>query len=115
MKIAKTIVSICFLAAPLVHASESCDLLTEGNRYYSKGRYNHALDVYTQVEEFDRRGREDCTKSIYATIATIYTIFGDKSVDRGDYREAAENYKTASKYNRAYASAVECNLAGSCK
>ena len=98
-------------------ANEACDILGQGNKYYKSEEYSKALDIYKMIEDIDKFGKQRCTDSIYATIATIYTIFGDRALtDNAD--KAALYYKSASKYNRAFARATACrtgNCAGSKK
>ncbi len=89
-------------------AGAACDVLETGNKHYSSREYTKALDVYKTIEDIDKIGKEECTPSVYATIATIYTTFGDQQLG-SNAKKAALYYKTASKYNRAFANAVICN------
>jgi hypothetical protein len=96
------------ISAQAAHADVSCDVLGQGNKLYSSGNLEEALNIYKTVEEVDRYGKQQCTMSVYATIATIYTMMGDKQLE-GNATKAAFLYKTASKYNRAFAYAVDCH------
>lgn len=93
-------------------ANPACDILGQGNKYYKSKEYSKALDIYKMIEDIDKFGQQSCTDSVYATIATIYTIFGDRALtDNAD--KAALYYKSASRYNRAFAYAVACKT-GKC-
>lgn len=92
------------------NASSSCDILEKGNKNYSKGHFEKALKTYKTIENIDIYGKGNCTMSIYATIATIYTKLGDRSLKEYKITEAIRFFKLSSKYNRAFAYAVDCNL-----
>jgi len=112
---AKVFVVIFVLSAfaTTAFANPACDILEQGNKYYKSKEYSKALDIYKMIEDIDKFGQQRCTDSVYATIATIYTIFGDRALtDNAD--KAALYYKTASRYNRAFAQAIACK-AGKCE
>lgn len=112
MNILKGLLVSFIFFTPLAYADVSCDILEQGNKYYSSQDYMEALDIYKKVEDIDRYGKQDCTKSIYATIATIYNILGDQQA-KIDPSKASFYHKESSKYNRAFAYAEACN-AGNC-
>ena len=105
---------IAFLSPSIVTASETCDILSKGNKYYSSKKYKKAINVFKIIEDIDIIGKEPCTDSIYATMATIYTIYGDKKIKNNAFK-AAMFYKKASKYNRAFAYATSCSNSNNCK
>lgn len=113
MNILKSLIFGSLLITPLAYADVSCDILEQGNKYYSSRNYREALDIYKKIEDIDRYGKQDCTKSIYATIGTIYNILGDQQA-RVDPSKASFYHKESSKYNRAFAYAEACN-AGNCE
>ena len=111
----KYLLLISSLLLPTVAFSDaSCDILSKGNKLYSSKKYKEAINVYKVIEDIDIIGKEPCTDSIYATIATIYKILGNKKIKTNSYK-AAMYYKTASKYNRAFAYATLCSNINSCK
>ena len=95
-------------------ASESCDILVSGNKYYGKDNAK-AIDIYKKIEGVDLLGKDRCTASIYATIGTIYKIKGDKSVKSSNNEKTVAFYKLSTKYNRAFANALMCNQESNCK
>lgn len=105
---------ITFLSPSIGFASESCDILSKGNKYYSSKKYKKAINTYKIIEDIDIIGKEPCTDSIYATMATIYTKFGDEKIKNNAFK-AAMFYKKASKYNRAFAYATSCSNSNNCK
>lgn len=114
MKIKLILLITIFLLPSITFANTSCDILTKGNNFYSSKKYKKALSTFKQIEDIDKIGTETCTDSIYATMATIYKIMGDKKLKSNSYK-AAIFYKTASKYNRAFAYASLCSNSKQCK
>ena len=87
----------------------TCEILNVGNQRYVKEDYAAAIEAYRIVETIDRHGTTGCTASIYASIATCYSILADRKLASGA-KEAADSYRAASWYNRAFAYAVDCEL-----
>ena len=103
-KILVTLFGIMLLSwSSLSIADYSCNLLTEGNKHYSSSRYQSALNIYMKIEESNEK---ECAGAVYATIATIYTIFGNRVSGKNKFKLAMLHYKTASIYNRKFANAV---------
>lgn len=98
----------------VTYANVSCDILSKGNKLYQSKKYKEALNALKAIEDFDKIGKESCTDSVYATIGTIYKILGNKQLKSNSYK-AALYYKSASKYNRAFAYASLCSNANECK
>ena len=107
------IVSIVF-AIP-VFAESPCEILSKMNKMYEKGEHENAINEGKQVEETDRFGKDKCTRSVYATIATCYMLMGIEENKAGNFKKAAEYFKYASKYNRAFALSIDCLETGDCK
>ncbi len=95
-------------------ADASCDILRDGNVPFKTGKYEQAREIYQKVESIDRMGRQECTASIFASIATTYTIRADAAME-ADKATAAYLYKTASKYNRAFGVAALCRNTKTCE
>lgn len=89
--------------------SATCAILDAGNQHYVKEDFAAAVSAYKTVETIDRHGRSSCTASIYASIATCYSILAERTL-AVSASEAVAFYRTASRYNRAFAYAVECQL-----
>jgi hypothetical protein len=110
MKFFKTLIlAFLFVVARTAVADVSCENHEKGNGAFSSGKFEDALNIYKRVESFDKYGKLQCTGASYATIATIYTLLGDKQMESNPVA-AAELYKLASRYNRAFAYSVDCNL-----
>lgn len=99
--------------APTAFATTPCDILVEGNTHYRAQDFEQALDVYLMVEQVDQLGRAECTGSIYASIATIYLVQANNAFSSNAVL-AANLYRNAAKYNRAFAHAVACRI-GDCE
>jgi hypothetical protein len=87
----------------------TCSILSVGNQYYVKEDYAAAIEAYRIVETIDRHGTTGCTASVYASIATCYSILAARKLASSP-KEAVDSYRTASWYNRAFAYAVDCQL-----
>ena len=105
---------MCFILPSVTYANVSCDILSKGNKLYKSNKYKKALNALKAIEDFDKIGKESCTDSVYATIGTIYKVLGNKQLKSNSYK-AALYYKSASKYNRAFAYAALCSNANECK
>lgn len=60
------------------------------------------------MERTDRLGRQVCTASIYATVATSYASLTRVAMAKDTAAAAAELYRHAARYNRAFAAALMC-------
>ena len=96
-------------AGPQSLEAATCAILNVGNQQYVKGDFAAAIEAYRLVETVDRHGNTGCTASIYASIATSYSILAEGRLAASP-KEAADFYRIASRYNRAFAYAVECEL-----
>lgn len=99
-------------AAPALSA-DPCDILEKGNAFYSAGKYEEAIAAFSEVEKVDRVGKAECTDSIYATVATSYAFLAQNALP-ADTAAAANFYRLAAKYNRAFAAALMCR-SGNCR
>lgn len=72
------------------------------------------MDIGKKIEEIERLGKDKCTRSVYATIATCYILMGIDENKAGNFKMAAEYFKYASKYNRVFALSIDCFETGDC-
>lgn len=84
-------------------------------RHINKRQYDESIAIGRRVEDIDRFGKKECTYSVYATIATCYMYLGNDAKKSGNNEKAAQYYKAASKYNRAFANGVMCKESGNCQ
>jgi tetratricopeptide (TPR) repeat protein len=92
-----------------IQNDRSCNILNEGNEFYTAKKFDSAVEIYKKIESDDIESKGQCSGSIYATLATIYTYYGDDA-RKTDPERAIIAYKTASRYNRRFAQAVANRL-----
>ena len=51
------------------------------------------MDIGKKIEEIERLGKDKCTRSVYATIATCYILMGIDENKAGNFKMAAEYFK----------------------
>ena len=110
LAITATLVACAGSATQLKNQNDrSCSVLNEGNNYYSAKNFAAAIEVYKKIEAEEIENSGVCSGSIYATLATIYTYYGDEATS-SDPVKANTFYKTASRYNRKFAIAEASRL-----
>ena len=117
MELGKIFVLLVMVSTVLsfpVFAETPCEILSEMNKPYEKGDRQKAIDIGKKIEEIERFGKDKCTRSVYATIATCYMLMGIDENKAGNFKKAAEYFKFASKYNRAFALSIDCFETGDC-
>lgn len=87
--------------------TRSCTVLESGNKLYVERKWPEAINAYLKVQEFDKFGKSSCVAPIYASLATIYGLMGE-AVAASNTQESSEKFRLASKYNRAFATALMC-------
>jgi hypothetical protein len=108
MKIRVALVSalLGLIVCSAAYSSPACDVLEAGNKLKDASK---SLAAYKAIEDIDKLGKDPCTGSVYATMATIYKMMGDKARTDGNPENAMIYYKLSSQYNRAFAYAVLCH------
>jgi outer membrane protein assembly factor BamD (BamD/ComL family) len=95
--------------AQQIQNDRSCSILSEGNDYYTVKNFSAAIDVYKKIESEDIENSGVCSGAVYATLATIYTYYGDES-SQNEPAKANAFYRIASRYNRKFAYALGSRL-----
>jgi hypothetical protein len=106
-------VGSALLFGQYVHAATPCEILTAGNVHYAAGNHEKAIVALQAVEAVDKLGKDVCTSSVYATIATSYALMA-KKLPATDVAGQLLLYRNAARYNRLFGNAAMCSK-GDCK